>query len=87
MAYFGKEATDKLEKRQEIGVNTIVNVVPRNPLEAMVKKDMLAVIFTAFLVGIALTRIDPTYAKVLTDILEGVNQITDFRIKSAHPPT
>ena len=57
MAYFGREATDKLEKRQEIGVNTIVNVVPRNPLEAMVKKDMLAVIFTAFLVGIALTRI------------------------------
>lgn len=83
MAYFGKEATDKLEKRQEMGVNTIVNVVPRNPLEAMVKKDMLALIFTAFLVGIALTRIDPTSATVLTDILEGVNQITDFILRTA----
>ena len=83
MAYFGKEATNKLEMRQDIGVNTIVNVVPRNPLEAMVKKDMLAVIFTAFLVGIALTRINPIYAKVLTDLLEGVNQITDFILRFA----
>lgn len=83
MAYFGKEATNKLEQRQEIGVNTIVNVVPRNPLEAMVRKDMLAVIFTAFLVGVALTRIDPTFAKILTDILEGVNRITDFVLRLA----
>ena len=83
MAYFGKEATNKLESRQDIGVNTIVNVVPRNPLEAMVRKDMLAVIFTAFLVGVALTRIDPGYAKVLTDILEGVNQITGYVLNLA----
>ena len=83
MAFFGKEATTKLENRQEIGINTIVNIVPRNPLEAMVKKDMLAVIFTAFLVGVALTQINSTYAQKLTDILEGVNQITDFILRTA----
>jgi DAACS family dicarboxylate/amino acid:cation (Na+ or H+) symporter len=83
MAYFSKDATTKLENRQDIGVNTIVNIVPRNPLEAMVKKDMLAVIFTAFLVGVALTRIQSQYANILTDILEGVNQITGFILNAA----
>jgi DAACS family dicarboxylate/amino acid:cation (Na+ or H+) symporter len=71
------------EKKAEFGVNTFVNVVPRNPLEAFAKKDMLAVIFTALIVGIALTRIDPDKARLLTDLLEGVNQITDFIIRLA----
>jgi len=83
MAYYGKEAGEKLEKKADFGVNTFVNIVPRNPLEAFVKKDMLAVIFTAILVGIALTQIDPGRARVIIDFLEGVNQITDFVIRLA----
>src|ERR1700752_657397 len=42
MAYYGKEAGAKLEQKADFGVNTFVNIVPRNPLEAFVKKDMLA---------------------------------------------
>jgi DAACS family dicarboxylate/amino acid:cation (Na+ or H+) symporter len=83
MAYFGGEAKGKLDNRQELGIQTIVNVVPRNPLEAFVKKDMLAVIFTAFLVGVALTKIDPAYSKPLVDLLEGINQITGFILRFA----
>ncbi|MFO0824193.1 MAG: dicarboxylate/amino acid:cation symporter [Gemmataceae bacterium] len=71
------------EKKEEFGINTFVNVVPKNPLESFMKKDMLAVIFTALVVGIALTRIDPEKSKLIVDLLEGVNQITDFILRLA----
>jgi DAACS family dicarboxylate/amino acid:cation (Na+ or H+) symporter len=83
LAKHGGEAGKKLESKSEFGINTFVNIVPRNPLEAFVHKDMLAVIFSAIIVGIALTRIDPEKAKLITDLLEGVNQITDFILRLA----
>jgi DAACS family dicarboxylate/amino acid:cation (Na+ or H+) symporter len=83
MAYYQKEAGEKLEKKPEFGVQTVVNIVPRNPLKAAVDKDMLAVIFTALLVGVALTRIDPEKSRLIIDVLEGVNQVTDFIIRLA----
>jgi DAACS family dicarboxylate/amino acid:cation (Na+ or H+) symporter len=64
-------------------VNTFVNIVPRNPLEAFMKKDMLAVIFTALVVGMALTHIDPGTSRQIVDLLEGVNQIADFILRLA----
>ncbi|MCE9561908.1 MAG: dicarboxylate/amino acid:cation symporter [Planctomycetes bacterium] len=80
---YADEAGKKLEKKDDFGLDTFINIVPRNPLEAFVKKDMLAIIFTALIVGIALTRIDPEKAKVIIDVLEGVNQITDFILRLA----
>ena len=80
---YAKEAGEKLEKKADFGVNTFVNIVPRNPLKSFVEKDMLAVIFSALVVGIALTRIDPARAKLITEFLEGVNQVTDFIIRLA----
>jgi len=83
MAYYGKEAGEKLETKADFGINTVVNVVPRNPLKAFVEKDMLALIFSAILVGIALTQIDPNRAKLIVEFLEGINHITDFIIRLA----
>ncbi len=83
MNYYAKEAGEKLEKQADFGVQTFVNVVARNPLKAFVEKDMLAVIFTAILVGIGLTQIDPPKAKLVTDLMEAINQITDFIIRLA----
>src|SRR5581483_1246541 len=80
---YAEDATKKLEKKDEFGINTFVNIVPRNPLEAFLKKDMLAVIFTALVVGIALTRIEPGRARTIVELLEGVNQITDFILRLA----
>ena len=40
-----------------------MNIVPSNPLEAMVKMEMLSVIFFALLIGIGLTRIHAARAK------------------------
>lgn len=83
MARYGKEAGEKIEKRVPFGVETFVNVVPKNPLEAFLKKDMLAVIFTSILVGIALTQIEPAKAARIVELLEGVNQITEWVIRLA----
>ena len=83
LARYEGDAGKKLEKKDDFGIQTFVNIVPRNPLEAFARKDMLAVIFTALVVGIALTRIDPDKARLMTDLLEGVNQITDFILRLA----
>jgi DAACS family dicarboxylate/amino acid:cation (Na+ or H+) symporter len=64
--------------------DVLVNdIVPKNPLQAFADKKMLSVIFTAILVGVALTRIDPDRARPLTDFLEGVTAVTDFVIRTA----
>ena len=83
MAEFGKEATAKVEKRPDFGIATFVAAIPRNPLEAMVNKDMLAVIFTSILVGFALTRIETTRADLIVKFLEGVNLVAEFCIRVA----
>ena len=83
MTYYGGEALEKNSKGGQLGVQTIVNIVPRYPLKSMVDMDMLAIIFTAILVGVAITRIEPTHAAQLTLFLEGVNQVTDYIIRTA----
>ena len=80
LAHYAKEAKGKLDAKSDFGIDTFVNVVPKNPLKAFAEKDMLAVIFTAVLVGIALTRIEPSRAQALLAFLEGVSQITEFVI-------
>jgi DAACS family dicarboxylate/amino acid:cation (Na+ or H+) symporter len=85
LAEHEKEVSEKLaaSKKKEFGVSTFVNIVPANPFLALVDKDMLAIIFTALLVGIALTRIEESKAKLIIEFLEGVNQIADFVIRLA----
>lgn len=85
MAQFGAEAQGRLDtaKKKEFGVQTFVDVVPANPLKALVEKDMLAVICAAILVGFALTQIGPAAAKPLIDVLEGVNRVAEVVIRWA----
>ncbi|VTR99410.1 sodium:dicarboxylate symporter : Uncharacterized protein OS=candidate division ZIXI bacterium RBG-1 GN=RBG1_1C00001G0696 PE=4 SV=1: SDF [Gemmata massiliana] len=83
MATFGSKADERLAKKGAFGVETFVNIVPRYPLKAFVESDMLAVIFSALVVGIALTRIESQRASLIIDLLEGVNQIADFVLRLA----
>ncbi|MGL6094457.1 MAG: dicarboxylate/amino acid:cation symporter, partial [Fimbriiglobus sp.] len=82
-AQFGKEATEKTEKKPEFGVETFTSIIPKNLAKAFTDMNMLSIIFVAVLTGIALGRIDPDKAKALMDVLEAVNQITDFVIRLA----
>lgn len=85
MAQFGAEAQGKLDtaKKKEFGVGTFVDVVPANPLRALVEKDMLAIICAAILVGFALTRLSPAEARPLIDVLEAVNRVAEVIIRWA----
>jgi DAACS family dicarboxylate/amino acid:cation (Na+ or H+) symporter len=60
-----------------------VNIIPANPFKAFVEKDMLAIIFTGLLVGFALTRIEPHFARSLIEVLEGINRIAEVIIRWA----
>jgi DAACS family dicarboxylate/amino acid:cation (Na+ or H+) symporter len=84
---YGGEAREKAKAGQEskFGVGTFINIVPRNPLQAMSSwpPDMLAVIFFALLVGIGLTVINPDHARLIIQMLEGLNDLMVFIINLA----
>ena len=64
--------------KNEFGIQTLVNFVPRNPIAAIARPnpDMLALIFVTMMVGIALTLIDKERAQPVIRLLEGINDIT-----------
>jgi DAACS family dicarboxylate/amino acid:cation (Na+ or H+) symporter len=57
LAEFGGAATDRLESSGGFGIQTFVNIVPRNPVDAAARGDMLAVIFFTLAFGVAITRL------------------------------
>lgn len=71
--------------KTEFGIQTLVNIVPRNPAAAIAKPnpDMLALIFFSLMVGIALTLINKEKAKPIINLLEGINDITVVIINMA----
>jgi DAACS family dicarboxylate/amino acid:cation (Na+ or H+) symporter len=76
---FAGEAATKVtaseSATQEFGMNTLVSIVPRNPIKAAADGDMLAVIFFGFMFGAALTLIAAQKAGPLIRGLEGMNEV------------
>src|SRR5687767_6910223 len=72
---YAKDASSKVEAAatSNFGIETLVNFVPRNPVKAMVDLDLLAIIFFAFVFGMALTMIAMDKAKPVIAFLEGLN--------------
>lgn len=69
------------------GVQTFVNIVPRNPVRAAADMDMLAVIFFALCFGAALTTLPKERAAPMVRVLEALGdvviKIIDFAMKLA----
>lgn len=77
METFGKDAEarqQQAESDQGFGINTFVNIVPRNPIAAAANTDMLAVIFFALVFGIALTLIPREKSEPVQRVLDGVGE-------------
>ena len=76
MAEYSSEAGEKavLSEENRFGINTLVNIVPRNPVAAAANGDMLGLIFFSLIFGIALTMIAKETAAPVLRLLEGVNQ-------------
>jgi DAACS family dicarboxylate/amino acid:cation (Na+ or H+) symporter len=90
MERFAGDASTRVEAAAttaKFGPETFVNIVPRNPIDAAAKTDMLAIIFFGLMFGAALTLIDPVKAKPMIDFLEALNevviQIIGFAMKLA----
>lgn len=89
LAEYAPEAAEKVETAatNDFGVNTFVNIIPRNPIDAAARGDMLALIFFALVFGVALTRIPRESASPVLRGLEGVSQavtvIIGFAMKLA----
>jgi DAACS family dicarboxylate/amino acid:cation (Na+ or H+) symporter len=65
-------------EKTEFGIQTLVNIVPRNPFYSIAKQnpDMLALIFVSLIIGVALTVIKKEKSDPLIKILEGINDVT-----------
>ena len=89
LATYSGEAAEKQTLAEEggFGIGTFVNIVPRNPLDAMVRGDMLGIIFFSLIFGIALTRLTDELRTPVLKVLEGigmaVTEIIGFAMKLA----
>ena len=75
MATYSTDASSKVQAAatSEFGIQTLVNIVPRNPVKAAADLDMLGIIFFGMIFGAALTMIKPEKAKPMLAVLEGLN--------------
>ncbi len=89
MATYSTDAAARVETAANngFGIQTLVNIVPRNPLDAAARGDMLGLIFFTLLFGVALTRIPTEKAAPLLRVLEGLSEavmvIIGFAMKLA----
>ena len=77
MATYGGEAEERQKQAasdQGFGINTFVNIVPRNPIQAAASTDMLAVIFFALIFGVALTLIPREKSEPVQRVLDGIGE-------------
>ncbi|MEO5568269.1 MAG: dicarboxylate/amino acid:cation symporter [Gemmatimonadaceae bacterium] len=86
---YAKDATGRIEvsAQQNFGIETLVNIVPRNPIKAAVDLDLLGLIFFSFIFGAAITMIRADRARTMTGFLEALNDIVikvvEFAMKLA----
>jgi DAACS family dicarboxylate/amino acid:cation (Na+ or H+) symporter len=89
MEQYSSDAASRMETAQtnQFGINTFINIVPRNPVDAAAKGEMLGVIFFTLLFGVALTRLPRTVAEPVMKVLDGtaraIIEIIGFAMKIA----
>jgi DAACS family dicarboxylate/amino acid:cation (Na+ or H+) symporter len=77
MERFSQDASSRVEAAamSTFGMDTLINIVPRNPIRAAADTDMLGVIFFGLMFGAALTLIPVAKAKPMMDVLEALNAV------------
>jgi dicarboxylate/amino acid:cation (Na+ or H+) symporter, DAACS family len=89
LAEYSTQAADRVAQSENtgFGINTFVNIVPRNPIASAANGQILPVIFFTLMFGIALTRLPKDIAAPVLRGLEGVAQaiieIIGFAMKLA----
>lgn len=77
LATYAGDAASKVEASQagNFGIETLVNIVTRNPIKSAVDMDMLGVIFFGLMFGAALTMIAAQRAKPMMDVLQALQDV------------
>jgi dicarboxylate/amino acid:cation (Na+ or H+) symporter, DAACS family len=77
MERFAGDAASRVQtsEQQNFGIETFINIVPRNPIDAAARTDLLGVIFFGLAFGAALTVIPRATAKPMIDVLEALNGV------------
>lgn len=60
----------------KFGIDLLVKIIPRNPIQAAASGDMLAVIFFSLMIGVAITALSPERAEPMVKFLESLSHIT-----------
>lgn len=73
---YGQQAVESKTVAGEarFGIQTLVNIVPRNPLAAAAQGDMLGLIFFSLMFGVALALLPATRSATLTEALRGIGE-------------
>jgi len=83
--HFAKDLDVELHKDSFISL--IINIVPTNVLKALIEADMLAIIFSAMLIGFYVTKIPAKYSELFTDFanaaFELMMRVTGFVLSFA----
>lgn len=85
LAAYAPEAAEKVGAAQTMsfGVETFVGIVPRNPVDAAARGDMLGLIFFALVFGLALAQLVPERARPVLRVLEGIGDAVTVMIRLA----
>jgi len=74
MAEYAPQASEKTATlaNNGFGIHTFVNIIPRNPIDAAAKGEMLSLIFFSLIFGLALSRIPRSASEPVIRVLEGI---------------
>lgn len=86
---YAQDASGRIQvsAQQNFGMETLVNIVTRNPVKSAVDLDLLGLIFFSFIFGAAITMIRADRAATMMGFLEALNdiviKIVEFAMKLA----
>jgi DAACS family dicarboxylate/amino acid:cation (Na+ or H+) symporter len=72
---YAGEATARVGAGATFGIETFVNIVPRNPVDSAARGDMLGLIFFSLVFGVALTQLSREKAQPILQVLEGLVEV------------
>jgi len=74
---YASDAASRVETAQtsKFGVETVVNIVTRNPVKSAADLDMLGIIFFGMVFGAALTLISEERARPMVGLLQALNDV------------
>jgi len=77
METYAGDASSRVEAAatSSFGIETLVNIVPRNPVKSAVDLEMLSLIFFGLIFGAALTMIAAERAKPMLGFLQALNDV------------